>query len=51
MVGMPQRKCPAQELGTWDSPEKMANDKKKGEDSGVIELGSTTAFRIKSCNS
>lgn len=50
MLGMPQRKCPAQELGKWDWPEKMANDRKKGEDSGVVELGSKSAFKIKSCN-
>lgn len=50
MVGMPQRKRPAQEQGKWDWPENMANDRKKGEGSGEIELGSKSAFKIKSCN-
>lgn len=50
MTGIPQRKGPAQELGKWDWPEKMANDRKKSEDSGEIELGGESAFKIKSCN-
>lgn len=41
MVGMPRRKDPAQQLGKWDLPEKMVNDRK--EDSGEIELGTKPA--------
>ena len=31
VIGMSQRKGPAQEIGKWDWPRKMASDRKKGE--------------------